>query len=60
MMSMLSDVTPDEARNGWTPEALRKYLAERDGAVNQAHRLGAHAGDPEPLVIITSHDPHNW
>lgn len=54
------DLTPSEKRNGWTPETLRRYLAERDGAVNQTHRIGAHAGDPEPLRVITAYDPQNF
>ena len=63
MTSMRSDITPGERRNGWTPEALKKYLAERDNAVNGTHRLGAHSSDPEPLRILSAneaHDEHNW
>ena len=56
----MHDPTPDEKRNGWTPEALTKYLAERDDAVNKVHRVGRHADGPEPLRFITDHDLHNW
>ncbi len=53
-------LTPGEKLNGWTPEALKKYLAERDAAVNGAHRLGSRANDPEPIRIEKNHDPHDW
>lgn len=56
----LPEPTPGEKLNGWTPEALKKYLAERDAAVNGTHRLGSHANDPEPLRIEKNHDPHDW
>lgn len=51
MTSTGSEVTPGERRNGWTAETLRKYLDERDYAVNQVHRVGNHANDPEPLRV---------
>lgn len=57
---MSSDPTPDEARNGWTPETLKKYLADRDDAACRVHRVGRHADDPEPLRFITVHDLHDW
>ncbi len=56
----MQDLTPDEERNGWTPETLKRYLLERDNAVCRAHRLGRFADSPEPLRFINEHDPHNW
>ena len=60
MMSMPSDLTPEEKRNGWTVETLRKYLAERDNAVNRVHRMGCYADIPEPLRIISGLNPQDW
>lgn len=56
----MTDLTSDEIRNGWTPETLKKYLAERDNAVDRVHRIGVHADAPEPLRIIGGLNPQDW
>lgn len=60
---MTDKTTVGEDHNGWTAAALRRYLVERDDAVNRVHRVGSHAGDPAPMRIISAreaHDEHDW
>lgn len=54
-------VTEGERRNGWDEARLKAYLAERDAAVNGAHRLGP-LGQQAPRRVVVegngSFDPH--
>jgi hypothetical protein len=52
----LIEPTPDERRNGWTPETLTAYLAERERAVNQ--RLSFPRKPPLPPMAHAPWSPH--
>lgn len=53
-------LTPEEIRNGWTPETLAAYL--RESEMRAVRRV---FGDPEAkplpkMVNGSAFDPHNW
>jgi hypothetical protein len=49
--------TPEEARNGWTRDALAAYLKEREAAA-AARVLGPERA--APARADGAHDPHTW
>ena len=52
----MTELTPEEIKNGWTEEALEKYLAEREeGAQIKIFRPRA-----KPLKQNNSYDPFRF
>ena len=52
-------VTRDEARNGWTPERLASYLAERDAQkIDYTTRMSARKH--VEIQNTTSFNPFGW
>lgn len=57
----MPDPTEEEIRNGWTKDALDRYLAERAQA--QSHVIARHPEyreTPRPVVANGKYRPHRW
>ena len=50
-------LTPEEIRNGWTPEKLARYRQERDRA---AYNTLFAPAKQRPQRTASKHDPHKW
>ncbi len=53
----LPDLTPEEKRNGWTPETLARYVAERERA---ATAVILRRPNPQQAKADGAYDPHRW
>ena len=55
------ELTPEDARNGWTKETLAKYVKEREEQA-AAWALGAEKRNSHKLVVedARSFNPFNW
>jgi len=57
-------LSPEDLKNGWTPEALDRYRAERDAAASRvAGNVVTQYERPKPPIQAESalkFNPHRW
>ena len=63
-MESRKGLTDGEVVNGWTEPELKKYIAERDRAVDRLHGLNGQDDGPHLdrlyKTVNDGYDPHGW